>query len=156
MSEDENKAIQRGLAEEIFNRHDPDAAKRFFAPDYVEHVPLPGQEPGVEGLERVLAEVFFPAFPDQHWTIEEQIAEGDKVLTHFTWRGTHRGEFAGIPPTNGRVEVWGMALDRMANGKVPTLVVDGTPMFEALAIIQWLGDRYGVQQGLWPAANSPR
>lgn len=40
------------------------------------------------------------------------------------------------------------------NGKVPTLVVDGTPMFEALAIIQWLGDRYGVQQGLWPAADS--
>src|SRR3954468_7349001 len=40
------------------------------------------------------------------------------------------------------------------NGKVPTLVVDGTPMFEALAIMQWLGDRYGVQQGLWPSADS--
>src|SRR6476620_10228813 len=41
------------------------------------------------------------------------------------------------------------------NGKVPTLVVDGTPMFEALAIIQWLGDRYGVQCGVWPKADSP-
>jgi GST-like protein len=41
------------------------------------------------------------------------------------------------------------------NGKVPTLVVDGTPIFEALAIIQWLGDRYGVAKGLWPAADSP-
>jgi len=41
------------------------------------------------------------------------------------------------------------------NGKVPTLVVDGTPMFEALAIMQWLGDRYGVERGLWPAAASP-
>ena len=41
------------------------------------------------------------------------------------------------------------------NGKVPTLVADGTPMFEALAIMQWLGDRYGVQRGLWPAASSP-
>jgi GST-like protein len=41
------------------------------------------------------------------------------------------------------------------NGKVPTLVADGTPMFEALAIMQWLGDRYGVSQGLWPAADSP-
>lgn len=41
------------------------------------------------------------------------------------------------------------------NGKVPTLVVDGTPMFEALAIIQWLGDRYGVESGLWPAADAP-
>lgn len=42
------------------------------------------------------------------------------------------------------------------NGKVPTLVVDGTPMFEALAIMQWLGDRFGVERGMWPAADSPR
>ena len=41
------------------------------------------------------------------------------------------------------------------NGKVPTLVVDGTPMFEALAILQWLGDRFGVERGLWPAADAP-
>lgn len=41
------------------------------------------------------------------------------------------------------------------NGKVPTLVVDGTPMFEALAIVQWLGDRFGVAKGLWPAADAP-
>jgi glutathione S-transferase len=41
------------------------------------------------------------------------------------------------------------------NGKVPTLVVDGTPMFEALAILQWLGERFGVEQGLWPAAKDP-
>jgi GST-like protein len=41
------------------------------------------------------------------------------------------------------------------NGKVPTLVVDGTPMFESLAIMQWLGDRFGVERGLWPAAESP-
>lgn len=42
------------------------------------------------------------------------------------------------------------------NGKVPTLVVDGTPMFEALAIMQWLGDRFGVERGLWPAADAPQ
>lgn len=41
------------------------------------------------------------------------------------------------------------------NGKVPTLVVDGTPMFEGLAIMQWLGDRHGVEKGLWPAADAP-
>lgn len=46
-------------------------------------------------------------------------------------------------------------LARNPNGKVPTLVVDGTPMFEALAIMQWLGDRYGVARGLWPAADAP-
>ncbi|MEM9458738.1 MAG: glutathione S-transferase family protein [Myxococcota bacterium] len=42
------------------------------------------------------------------------------------------------------------------NGKVPTLVVDGTPMFEALAIMQWLGDRFGVKRGIWPAADAPQ
>lgn len=42
------------------------------------------------------------------------------------------------------------------NGRVPTLVVDGTPMFEALAIMQWLGDRFGVERGLWPAADAPK
>ena len=135
MSEEENKAIQRRLAEEIFNRHDPDAVERFFAPDYVEHIPFPGQQPGVEGLKRMLTEVFFSAFPDQHWTIEEQIAEGDKVLTRFTWRGTHRGEFAGIPPTNERVEVWAMALDRMAGGKV----VESRFIMDQVGMLQQLG-----------------
>ncbi len=46
-------------------------------------------------------------------------------------------------------------LELNPNGKVPTLVVDGTPMFEAIAILQWLGDHYGVEQGLWPAADDP-
>lgn len=46
-------------------------------------------------------------------------------------------------------------LELNPNGKVPTLVVDGTPMFEAIAILQWLGDRFGVERGLWPAADSP-
>ena len=137
MSEEGNKAIHRRLTEEVFNRHDPDAAERFFAPDYVEHVPSPGQGPGLEGLKRTLAEVFFPAFPDQHWTIEEQIAEGDKVLTRFTWRGTHRGEFAGIPPTNERVEVWAMALDRIADGKVveSRFLIDEVGMLRQLGVM---------------------
>ncbi|MGE0787515.1 MAG: glutathione S-transferase family protein [Sandaracinaceae bacterium] len=46
-------------------------------------------------------------------------------------------------------------LARNPNGKVPTVVIDGTPMFEACAIMQWLGDRYGVDRGLWPAADAP-
>ena len=135
MSEEENKATHRRLVEEIFNRHDPDAAERFFAPDYVEHAPFPGQKPGIEGLKQLLSEVFFPAFPDQHWTVEEQIAEGDKVLTHFTWRGTHRGEFVGIPPTNERVEVWGMAFDRMADGKV----VESRIIMDNMGLLQQMG-----------------
>ncbi len=134
MSE-ENKAIHRRLTEEIFNRHDPDAVERFFSPDYVEHLPSPGQGPGVEGLKRMLAEEFFPAFPDQHWTTEEQIAEGDKVLSRFTWRGTHRGELAGIPPTNERVEVWAMALDRIADGKV----VESRIVMDEVGLLQQLG-----------------
>ena len=58
------------------------------------------------------------AFPDLHVTIEDQIAEGDKVVTRVTFRGTHQGEFSGIAPTGKRVEYSGIAIDRIANGKV--------------------------------------
>jgi len=58
------------------------------------------------------------AFPDSYWKVEEQIADGEKVLTRFTWTGTHRAEFLGIPATGCGVSVWGMVLDRIQGSKV--------------------------------------
>jgi steroid delta-isomerase-like uncharacterized protein len=60
--------------------------------------------------------VFHTAFPDLHWVLEEQIAEGEKVVSRFTWTGTHRGEFLGIPATGKQVKVWGVAIDVVKNG----------------------------------------
>ena len=134
MSE-ENKAIVRRLMEEVINDHDPNAAERFFAPDFVEQIPAPGQGQGSEGMRRWLEEVYFPAFPDVHWTVEEQVAEGDKVLTRFVWRGTHRGEFAGIPPTDKQVEVWGMVLDHIVDGKL----VESRILHDTVSMLQQMG-----------------
>ena len=58
------------------------------------------------------------AFPDLHFSIEEQIADGDKVLTRFEWTGTHRGEFMGIPATGRSVKVWGMVIDRLEDSRI--------------------------------------
>jgi predicted ester cyclase len=69
-----------------------------FVEDFVEHVPFPGQGPGREGL-RYAAATYLSAFPDMEWSLEEQIAEGEKVVSRFTMSGTQRGVFLGIPPT---------------------------------------------------------
>jgi predicted ester cyclase len=58
------------------------------------------------------------AFPDIHWVVLEMISEGDKVVTRFTWSGTHRNTFLGIPATDKPVEVKGLVIDRLEAGKM--------------------------------------
>ena len=113
----DNKEIVRRFIEEVLNRGNIEASGKFFHDDMVEQVPLPGQGPGIEGLKTVLRG-FSSAFPDMRWTVEEQIAEGDKVVTRFEWTGTHRGVFLGVPATNRPVKVWGIVIDRLQNGKI--------------------------------------
>ena len=93
-----NNNVVRGFVEEVLNQGNIEAAGRFFQEDMVEQVPLPGQGPGLAGLKEMLRGLR-AAFPDMHWTVEEQIAEGDKVVTRFEWTGTHRDAFLGVPAT---------------------------------------------------------
>src|SRR5580704_18758764 len=93
--------------ENVLNGDQIDATGQYFWEDMVEQVPLPGQGPGVEGLKDVLR-MMRAGFPDIHWTIEEQIEEGDKVVTRFTWTGTHGGNFMGVPASGRKVSVWGV------------------------------------------------
>jgi predicted ester cyclase len=79
--------------------------------------------------------MLFAAFPDQKWTIEELIAEGDKVVNRFTWRGTHQGNFLGIAPTGSQVEVKGVVIDRFADGKI----ADTRILMDNLGLMQQLG-----------------
>jgi steroid delta-isomerase-like uncharacterized protein len=62
--------------------------------------------------------MFLSAFPDLHWTIEDAVAEGNKVVLRLTARGTHRGAFQGIPPTGKQVTVTGIIISRLADGKI--------------------------------------
>ena len=81
--------------------------------------------------------MLFAAFPDQLWTLEEQAAEGEKVWSRFTWRGTHQGEFLGIPPTNRAVTVKGMVIDRFVDGKwtESRILMDNLGMMQQLGVI---------------------
>lgn len=135
------KAVERRFIEEVLNGKDLTAADELVAEDVVELDPFPGQEQGREGLKELLG-MLFAAFPDQHWTIEELIAEGDKVVNRFTWRGTHRGEFMGIPPTGRRVEVKGVVIDRIVEGRI----ADTRILMDNLGLMQQLGAIPAPQQ----------
>ena len=75
------------------------------AEDFVAHNPLPGQMPGREGLKAAMRSVT-ESFPDAHWTIDEQIAQAETVVSRFSLTGTHGGQFAGFSPTNKPFAIW--------------------------------------------------
>ena len=113
----ETSDMVRAFIEEVLNQGQIDAAERFFWEDMVEQVPFPGQGPGIEGLKDVVRGMR-AAFPDMHWRVEEQLTEGDRVLTRFEWTGTHRGAFLGVDATGRSVRVWGMVIDRFQEGRI--------------------------------------
>ncbi len=112
-----NCSVVNRFIEECINLGDLDSIAQFVWEDVVEQVPFPGQGPGLEGLKDVLRGMR-SAFPDLHFSVEEQIAEADKVLTRFEWTGTHRNDFLGVPATGRSVKVWGMVLDRLQDGRI--------------------------------------
>lgn len=117
MSSEENEAIVRE-AVEAFNQGDPEAVDRLFAADYVDHDPSrAGLPPGPDGVKQAWS-MFRAAFPDLRATIDDMIAEGDRVAVRGEVRGTHRGELMGIPPTGKRVTVTLIDINRIDNGKL--------------------------------------
>jgi steroid delta-isomerase-like uncharacterized protein len=95
---------------------------------------LPGQQQGREGLKDVIGGMR-AAFPDLHWVVDEVVAEGDKVVSRFTWTGTHRATFLGIPSTDRKVTVKGVVIDRLADGKM----ADSRILMDTLGMMQQLG-----------------
>jgi predicted ester cyclase len=77
----------------------------------------------------------FSAFPDFNETIDDMIVEGDKIVTRFTMTGTHKGEYMGIPPTNKKVTVWAISIDRVAGGKF----VESWARMDTLGMMHQLG-----------------
>jgi steroid delta-isomerase-like uncharacterized protein len=117
MAEAENKTIARRFNEDVWGRGDQAALEELFAPDFVDHGALPGQTPDREGHKQILA-AFRSAFPDLSVTTEDIIAEGDKVVSRWTARGTHQGELLGTAPTGNEVTFTGIDVLRIAEGKV--------------------------------------
>jgi predicted ester cyclase len=94
------------------------AIEEYCAPDYVWHSPSPGVFPDLDraGMKQ-FGRAGFTAFPDLHYTLEDLIAEGDKVVHRFTMRGTHQGEFMGVAATGKVVTMTGIYISRFAGGK---------------------------------------
>jgi steroid delta-isomerase-like uncharacterized protein len=130
----DNSAIVRRFVDEVINQGKIDSAGQFAWEDVVEQVPLPGQAPGLAGLQDVLRSMR-TAFPDLHFAVEEQITEGDKVATRFEWTGTQRGEFIGIPATGRSVKVWGVVIDRLVAGRIK----DTRIIMDMLGLMMQLG-----------------
>src|SRR5260370_35798534 len=113
----ENKAVISSFLEEVLNQGRLERVDDVVAVDFVEVDPFPGKKQGREGLKQVIS-AFRTAFPDIHWVIEEMLGEGEKVFSRFTWHGTHRSEFFGVPATGKRITAKGMVVDRVAAGKM--------------------------------------
>jgi steroid delta-isomerase-like uncharacterized protein len=115
---EENKAVVRRQEEELFTRGNLDAADEIYAPGYVGHDPSnPEDIRGLEAAKQAAAD-YRRAFPDLRVTVEDLIAEGDKVVARLSFRGTHRGELDGIAPTGRRVDCSGIVVSRLEGGKI--------------------------------------
>ena len=117
MSEEQNKALVRRFYEEI-DKGNLAAMDELVAEDYVDHSPppFPGLGHGREGLKQAF-EIFWAATPGYH-QIEDQIAEGDKVVTRMTAYGAHEGDLPGIPKTGNKLEMTATVIHRIADGKL--------------------------------------
>jgi steroid delta-isomerase-like uncharacterized protein len=130
----DNKAVISMFVEEVINQGRLDRADDLVVEDFVELDPLPGQRQGREGLKEMIGQMR-TAFPDIHWVMNEMVAEDDKVVSRFTWSGTHRGEFLGIPATGRVVKVNGVVIDRLAAGKM----ADSRILMDTMSMMQQLG-----------------
>ncbi len=117
MSIEENKRIARRLLEDIWQKGDRTTAQEIIADDIIIHGTVPGQPPGPEG-QLYAANFFRSIFPDLQWTIEDLVAEGDKVVLRWTMRGTHQGPLGDIAPTGKQVMWTGIDFLRIQNRKV--------------------------------------
>jgi steroid delta-isomerase-like uncharacterized protein len=135
MAED-NRAVADRMTEEVFRQGHTEVVEELVAEDFVEHNPMPGFGSDREGLKQFVT-TLREAFPDFDIRIEDQLADGDKVVTRLTWRGTHTGEYSGLPPTGRRVEVQALTVFHFRDGKVfqNWTVIDQFGLFRQLGAL---------------------
>ena len=131
----ENKELVRQAIDEIWNGGKYDIVEDFVSNDFVIYGSRStGEIHGPSGVEAYFG-MLRTAFPDLHFTVQDQIAEGDRVVTRWVARGTHTGELQGIPPTGKECTSSGIDIDRIVNGKV----VECWALFDELGLMQQLG-----------------
>ncbi len=131
---EQNKAIIRRYYEDLWNRWDLALADELISPDITFRGSLGVAVKGLDGFKQYV-NLVRAAFPDFHNTIEESIAEGDKVVARLTYSGTHRGKLWGIAPTGRQITYAGVAIFRVVQGKVQ----EGWVLGDTLALLRQLG-----------------
>lgn len=141
MTTEENKAIYGRFIEEVFRRGNLAAVDQYLAPGLVDHSGFnpTGDLVGVKQGFAMMRE----GFPDAEAVIEDLIAEGDKVVSRYVFRGTHNGPFMGIPATGKQVEMGGIEVVRFFEGRM----VEHWEQFDALGLMQQLGAVPTPEQG---------
>ena len=114
---EENRAIVQRFGEEVWNKGNLAAVDELVTLDFAGHGPGRRVTRGPEELKKVVARMR-AAFPDIRFTVEDEIAEGDRVVTRWTGQGTHQGEWRGIAATGKQVSFSGIAIRRIAGGRI--------------------------------------
>ena len=135
MSIDANKEILRRYYEDVLNDRRINLLDELAVPEYEEHDPLPGQRTGLDGLKDRVNMFLTGLSP--HFTIEDVIAEDQKVVVRWTNSGTHVGEFFGIPATGKSFQITGIDIHRLEGGKMAEHwhVVDVFAMLQQLGVL---------------------
>ena len=133
-----NKTLVHRIAEEVWNERRYDRFDKFFAVDFVNNDPCAPEVKNLEQLKQWVVGIH-KGFSDHHVTIEDMIAEGDNVVKVWSTKGTHDGDLMGIPPTNKQINLSGITIYRIVDGKAKECV--------------WAYDNYSflVQVGVIPS-----
>jgi len=137
MNFEENKALARRAIDEVWSKGNLAVATEVYGPNFVSHQHSHPHVRDVRGLPALIEFVreFREAFPDFQDTIDDQVADGDKVVTRFTSTGTHRGALMGLQPSNKRASWMGIVIDRIEEGKI----VEEWVSWDLFGMMQQLG-----------------
>ena len=134
MTEHENTALVRRYYEEVFNRRNPDLVEQLAVEDYVEHDPFPGQGDGRDDLH-ARVRLILDAMNPVRFTIEDIVAEGDRVCVRWSQSATQTGAFMGLPPTGRTATFSGIDIHRLRDGRM----AEHWHVVDTLSLLQQLG-----------------
>jgi steroid delta-isomerase-like uncharacterized protein len=134
MSTEQNKSIVRRWIEEGWNKGNLDVIDQVYAPNYIQHEPAPETVTSSEALKQYVG-AYLTAFPDLHLSIEDLIAEGDKVVWRFKSTGHQNGPFMGMPASGKSGSITGLVMFRLEDSRI----VEGWVNIDALGLLQQLG-----------------
>jgi steroid delta-isomerase-like uncharacterized protein len=132
--EQQNMALVTEVFNEL-NKKNTEVYKKLYAPDYGWHFPSNNPKGLTREEEEGFSKMLWAGFPDMRYDIKEMVARADKVMVRFVTRGTHTGEYQGLPPTGKKVEASGMWLGQVTDGKI----VNSKEDFDVLGWMQQLG-----------------